>query len=259
MLTFYIQKYQPKVLHQYVESFNIYRFNGDQDIQLFPKGKFEIVFQSHDCFQHNTAYSSGWQMRPKSFIGGLHNKAYHVKPNGKKNICVVVEFKPNTAKYFIPYKLNQFENSVIDVAEIWGKSVNNLSNKISKEQSDKAKVALIESFLLDKFIEQKTSVIDNALFRIFASKGFIEINSLATDAALSSAQFRKRFKEEIGISPSQYSKIVRINNTLSILENNYKDSLTTLSYRLGYFDQAHFIRDFKSVIGTTPKHFLSSR
>ncbi len=254
--TLNIQKHRPKVLHHYIESFNIYRFNDDRDIQLFPKGVFELVFQSHDDFQHNTAYSAGWKMRPQNFIGGLHNKSYHVKPNGKKNICVVVEFKPNTAKYFIPYKLDNFQNAVIDIFEIWGTDAINLSQKIAKEKSDQNKVNLLESFLIDRFISQKTSVIDHALFSILNSRGFIEINTLANDATLSAAQFRKRFKEEIGISPSQYCKIIRINTTLSIFENNFQNSLTELTYQLGYFDQAHFIKDFKSVIGTSPKHFI---
>ena len=116
--TLSIQKYPPSVLHQYIESFNIYRFDEYLHIQLFPKGVFEIVFQSNDTFQYKTSYSLGWETRLKSFVGGLHNKSYHVKPNGNKNFCIVVEFKPNTAKYFIPDKLHNFQNSVSDLFEI---------------------------------------------------------------------------------------------------------------------------------------------
>ncbi len=253
--TLNIQKYSPRVLHQYIESFSVYRFEGGADIQLFPKGVFEIVFQSNDDFQHKTAYSSGWETRPKSFVGGLHNKSYHVKPNGNKNFCIVVEFKPNTAKYFIPDKLYNFQNSIIDLFEIWGKDAIQLSRKINKENIGHNKIELIESFFLNKFITHKTSVIDNAICAIIASKGFVEVNELALNVVLSTSQFRKRFKEEIGISPSQYCKIVRIKTALAIFEKNYKKSLTELTYLLGYFDQAHFIKDFKSVTGASPKNF----
>lgn len=250
-----IQKYAPKVLNQYIETFNIYHFDRDIDIRLFPKGVFEIVFQNNDNFQHNTSYSSGWETRPKDFIGGLHNKSYTVKSKGNNNFCIVVEFKPNTAKYFISDKLHNFQNNVIDIFEIWGNSALDLSLKIKKEKSDQHKVKLIEHFLLDKFISQKNSIIDGAINAILSSNGFIEVNELAIKAALSPAQFRKRFKEEIGISPSQYCKIIRINKTLSIFEQDYQKSLTELTYRLGYFDQAHFIKDFKSVTGASPKSF----
>ena len=253
-----ICKYAPTTLHQYIESFNIYRFDDDTDIQLFPKGIFEIVFQSTAHFQHNTAYSSGWETRPKNFIGGLHNKTYHVKPNGKSSFCVVVEFKPNTAKSFIPCKLHDFQNSVIDVFEIWGNSSVKLSQQMGEEKDDLKKVELIENYLLDKFIARKESVIDYAVSYILASNGFVGINELASKVSLSPAQFRKRFKEEIGISPSQYCKIVRINTTLSIFEKNYQKPLTELTYSLGYFDQSHFIKDFKSVTGASPKCFRSA-
>ena len=250
-----IQKFKPKILHQYIESFNIYHFDENEVIQLFPKGVFEIVFQSDARFQHNTSYSSGWETRPENFIGGLHNKSYNVKPNGSKNFCIVVEFKPNTAKYFIPYKLHNFQNNVIDIFEIWKKSAAELTQKIKTEKTDQHKIKLIESFFVDKFIVQKTSKIDHALGLILSSNGFVEVNELARKVGLSSSQFRKRFKEEIGISPSQYCKIIRIKTTLSIFEEDYKKSLTELTYDLGYFDQAHFIKDFKSVTGSTPKSF----
>jgi AraC-like DNA-binding protein len=250
-----IQKYQPKILHNYIESFKTYQFDQDMDIKLFPKGVFEIVFQSNDHFSHNTAYSSGWKTRPIDFIGGLHNKSYHVKSTGNKNFCFVVEFKPNTAKYFIPSKLHDFENNVIDISEIWGNQALELSQKIRKEKSDANKIKLIEAFLLDKFIAQKASIIDNAIYNIHIFKGFVEVNELASKATLSAAQFRKRFREEIGISPSQYCKIIRINTSLAIFENNYNKTLTELTYDLGYFDQSHFIKDFKSVTGSSPKFF----
>ena len=250
-----IQTYAPRVLNQYLEGFKIYHFGETSDIQLFPIGVFEIVFQSSDDFLHNTSYSSGWETRPKNFVGGLHNKSYQVKSNGKKNFCIVVEFKPNTAKYFIPHKLQDFQNNVVDVFDIWGNDAIDLSQKINEEKDDFRKINLIEAFLLDKFVAQKGSVIDHALASILDSKGFVEINKLAKNVALSTAQFRKRFREEIGISPSQYCKIIRIKTTLDIFEQNYQRPLTELTYMLGYFDQSHFIKDFKSITGFSPKRF----
>ncbi len=251
-----ILKYPAKVLHQYIEAFKVYHFIDDNEVLLLPKGVFEIVFQNHHSFQHNTSYTSGWRLRPRNFIGGLHNQSYHVNSGIGENYCIVVEFKPNTAKYFIPEKLNVFQNAVIDINEIWGKSARLLSQKIDREKSDKRKVEYIENFLIQKFITSKNSVIDAALQKIISSNGFVVVNELSQNAFLSSAQFRKRFNEEVGISPSQYSKIVRVNASLERINEN-KNSLTRLSHSLGYFDQSHFIKDFKYVIGQSPKKYLS--
>ena len=127
-----INTYRPKMLQTYIEAFKVYHFNNLEEVQLFPKGVFEMVFQSHHSFQHNTDYSNGWELRPRNFIGGLHTKSYYVNPGNIHNYCIVVEFKPNTAKYFIPEKLNTFQNAVIDINDIWGKSTKQLSQKVDR-------------------------------------------------------------------------------------------------------------------------------
>ncbi len=251
-----IQRFTPKVLHQYIEAFKIYQFIDDLDVFLLPKGVFEIVFQSQHSFQHNTNYSSGWKLRPRNFIGGLHNQAYNVNSGTKENYCIVVEFKPNTAKYFIPEKLNAFQNAVIDIKEVWGTSASLLSQKLDRAKSQELKLEYIEDFLLQQFIMPKTSIVDVALQKIISSNGFEKINDLSQNASLSPAQFRKRFNEEVGISPSQYSKIVRVNASLKRIKEN-RGSLTDVSYSLGYFDQSHFIKDFKHIIGLSPKKYQS--
>ena len=250
-----IQEYPPNLLRNYVAKYSLYRFGENIDTQLYPKGIFEIVFQSNTNFQHDTSYSAGWQNRPKNFIGGLHNKSYTVRANRNNNFCIAVEFKPNTAKYFIPYKLHNFQNNIVDILDIWGNGAIELSHKITAEKENTIKISLIEDFLLRRIIQQKTSIIDNAITIILTTKGFVEVSQLAKIIGLSKAQFRKRFKEEIGISPSQYCKIVRINTSLTLLEKGYKKSLIDLSYQLGYFDQSHFIKNFKSVTGCSPKSF----
>lgn len=245
-------------MHHYIEAFKIYRFIDDWDVFLLPKGVFEIVFQSQHSFQHNTNYSSGWKLRPRNFIGGLHSQSYSVNSGTKPNYCIVVEFKPNTAKYFIHEKLNAFQNAVIDINEIWGKPASLLSQKIDREKSEEHKLEHIENFLLQQLKTSKISVVDTALQKILSTNGFVKINELSQNAALSTAQFRKRFNEEVGTSPSQYSKIVRVNAALEMIEEN-KKSFTDLTYSLGYFDQSHFIKDFKNVVGLSPKNYQSLR
>ena len=108
---------------------------------------------------------------------------------------------------------------------------------------------------MEKFSATRTSVIDLAIHSIQAQNGFVEIYSLASLTSLSSAQFRKRFKEEVGISPSEYCKIMRTNASISLISNSSPSRLTDITYKLGYFDQSHFIKDFKSITGLAPKSF----
>ncbi len=249
-----IDTFKPKVLHEYVEAFKVYHFTDDANVFLVPKGVFEIVFQSERIFQHKTNYSSGWKVRPRNFIGGLHNQAYLVNSRSNSNSCIAVEFKANTAKYFIPEKLNYFQNSVVCLEEVWDISAKRLSNKIDNESDDSKKIDHIENFLLQQLIRPKYSSIELSLKEAFIKRGFVDVSKLCQMTPLSKAQFRKRFKEEVGTSPSQYNKILRVNHSLLKLAS-IEDTLTSITYSLGYYDQSHFIKDFKSIMGISPKQY----
>ncbi|MGZ5220708.1 MAG: helix-turn-helix domain-containing protein, partial [Chitinophagaceae bacterium] len=67
----------------------------------------------------------------------------------------------------------------------------------------------------------------------------------------------RKFVSAIGLSPKQLSRVVRLQATLKMLEQQNFGSLTSLAYENGYYDQAHFIKDFKEFTGTSPKFFFS--
>ncbi|WP_299228706.1 AraC family transcriptional regulator [uncultured Psychroserpens sp.] len=248
-----VKQYPSRFLKQYISNIYIYHFKSSNKTLLHPKGVFEMVIQGNSDIQHSTSYSDGWETRPKNFIGGLHSKSYYVKPEKSNNLSVIsVEFKPDATKYFIPEKLNRFQNKLVELSQIWNDS-NLLISRIEAAKTDTERVNCIENFLKSKVENRKDSTIDKVLQYIHNSNGFIEVGQLLDVVKLSSSQFRKRFNEEIGTSPSQYCKIQRANTSLKLLKDKSYNSLTGLAYDLGYFDQSHFIKDFKSVIGFSPK------
>lgn len=71
-------------------------------------------------------------------------------------------------------------------------------------------------------------------------------------------QLERHFKKQIGISPKQLSKVVRLQATLQTLLQQKPVRLTDIAYENEYFDQNHFIKDFKEFVGITPKEFLGN-
>ena len=61
----------------------------------------------------------------------------------------------------------------------------------------------------------------------------------------------------IGLSPKQLSKVIRLQATLKILSTQNAENLTTIAYECNYYDQAHFIKDFKEFTGMSPKQFYA--
>ena len=85
----------------------------------------------------------------------------------------------------------------------------------------------------------------------------VDLKSLAELACLSTAQFRKRFKTEVGISPKYFARIIRVNAIIDTLKKQtLSQKLGDIAYQFNYFDQSHFNHDFKTVTGSLPKAFL---
>ena len=87
--------------------------------------------------------------------------------------------------------------------------------------------------------------------------GNISVHQMSSEACLCRKQFERVFAEHVGISPKQYLKIIRFQFVLFQKQQNNDLNMTELSYDSGYFDQSHFINDFKSFSGMTPKQYFS--
>nr|WP_246628122.1 helix-turn-helix domain-containing protein [Paenibacillus oenotherae] len=90
-----------------------------------------------------------------------------------------------------------------------------------------------------------------AVNRIRSSNGSIRVGQLAEESALSRRQTERRFVERIGISPKALAQIVRFQHVLQSLK--FAERLTQLAYDADYYDQSHFIKEFRKRSGTTPK------
>ena len=126
--------------------------------------------------------------------------------------------------------------------------------KESKSITDKFSV-------LEMFISKKVGIpeVDPRLpyaLDLLSSGHSISIDALSESLCISNRGLQKLFKKHIGMSPSYYRKIIRFNKAVRLLSMNSESSLTQISYACGYFDQAHFIKDFREFGGLSPSEFL---
>jgi methylphosphotriester-DNA--protein-cysteine methyltransferase len=103
---------------------------------------------------------------------------------------------------------------------------------------------------------QSDALIQNAIQQIKNANGDLRIKDLLTNLYISQDAFEKRFRKITGTSPKQFAGTVRLKNIIA----QYSDTmnLTEMAYTAGYFDQAHFIKTFKSFTGQTPQSFFTS-
>jgi AraC-like DNA-binding protein len=93
---------------------------------------------------------------------------------------------------------------------------------------------------------------------LLSTKGSTPINAILKEDPSKRRQLERKFIRQIGISPKQLGKVVRLQTALKLLLNKRDESLTHIAYESKYYDQAHFIKDFKEFTGINPKEFLES-
>lgn len=125
--------------------------------------------------------------------------------------------------------------------------------------SDEERILIIEKFLLRILRNNNPDLlIVDAVHSIVKSNGHIAISQLAKNYHLCQKQFYRKFISAIGINPKLFSRIVRFQHTLELMDNM---KFKQLDYALnsGFYDQAHFIKEFSQFAGYTPKEYLDNK
>ena len=113
----------------------------------------------------------------------------------------------------------------------------------------------MENFLISKLNSNLPDLlVMSAISMIYKSKGNIRIKELLNELHISQSALEKRFRQVVGASPKKFASIVRLKNTISSYNRN--KSLTDLGYEAGFYDQAHFIKEFKHFTGDSPETFF---
>lgn len=196
--------------------------------------------------------------QPRTIISGLNNSYSDVSTFGQAGV-VFVNFFPAGACHFFRFPLSEIENQSHDLSDIFNTEIKNIEEQLFESKRIQDKVSIIEKFLMGKFSSIPPNdqlFINKGIQLIKKSRGQISANNLAEKLITTPKSMERKFSNHLGKTPKQYIKLVRFQETLNDLSTHKDIQLTEYAYRNGYFDQAHFIHDFKRFSGYTPKEFI---
>ena len=152
--------------------------------------------------------------------------------------------------------LNELFDRSLPLDDLFVKSrISEVQEKLSKVENNRRRIKIIEDFLLAQLIEKDDDkLVAEAVRIIRQTKGKIRIGELDRRLFTSQSPLEKRFRSVVGTTPKKFATLVRVN---SILENACQTKrLIEIAYENDYFDQAHFIKDFKRFVGETPEKYF---
>lgn len=175
---------------------------------------------------------------------------------------MIVTFTPVGIQHLLDFSLQEISDVYASIETVFKKDHDRLSDHLMNATDNKERVALFEKFLIGKMSKAKD--IDNRIVPLielmYERKGACAIKELTAETYIGERTLQRLIHNYTGISYKQMSRLIRFEAAKELLQK-YTDNamLTNVAYELSYYDQAHFIHDFKAFSGQTPSEFMSTR
>lgn len=239
-------------LKDYIKYYVISEMDLESEYKVFPSSGLVIGFQYKG--QISAIKDNTLSKLTAAGVTGISD-SYKIFKNSDNIGTVLVYFTEIGFTHFSSCPANELFGLIISLDNIFEKNkVNEVEERLSITSTDKQRITIVEQFLLSQLKNIQTDkLIVEAVKLIYKSKGTIRIKELNEKLFISQSPFEKRFRKVVGTTPKKFASIVRFNTVLDNL--NESKTLTEICYENNFFDQAHFIKDFKQFTGGTPEHF----
>ncbi len=223
---------------------------------IVPDGTVKLIFHYGDTYKHHSQ-TGKTTILPKCFLIGQLTKPYVIEPIGVTG-SFVVQFKPNGFLTFTSIPIKKMENTAVPLDKLFGENGKKLGELILNANATSERIQIMETFLFKELADKKTidNIVNSTVETIFHANGQFSVNEFSKSNNINRRQLARKFSLTIGLSPKQLAKTIRIQKTLKVLLNEEIKSLTDLAYKNEYYDQAHFIKEFREFTGLTPKEFF---
>lgn len=226
---------------------------------VFPGGHMEIIFNLGNAFWQSWQGET-FSTTPKVELWGQLTTPLKVRTKGS-NTMLGIRFHAHAASLILREDVLTFNNKISNLEDILGNASKHLHQRLLETSATPERILLLENFLLNRLAIQEskgsTSRVVDRIIAEMATINFSErVESIAARYGITSRYLQKLFLQHTGITPKTYCKINRFQYSLKQLSNK-ESSLAAVAHDSGYFDQSHFIREFKAFTGITPSAYSS--
>jgi AraC-like DNA-binding protein len=224
----------------------------EKEYKVFPSSGLVIGFQ----YKGHLATLNGKEEHKLASAGitGISD-SFKIFKNSANIGTILVYFTEMGFAHFAAHPVNEFFNLSLPLGEVFNRSqVSEVEEKLALATTDRQRLKIVEQFLGSQLKQVQTDrLILQAVKLIYQHKGNIRIKELHEKLYISQSPFEKRFRKVVGTTPKKFATIIRFNTVLDHLTE--AKPLTQICYENNFFDQAHFIKDFKQFTGDTPEQF----
>ncbi len=192
------------------------------------------------------------------YFSGLQNQFTnaHLKLNGLVHTLGIC-FEPDGVYPFLKIPLSEFRNQILGVHETGIKIAENIIELLQETPEITGKLAILENELLT-LLKDSCQPPQNfrLLFHDLLNEKSLGLTEFCSRNHIDMKQLERLFMKYVGLSANTYYTLNRFHESMNQLLDTEFSKLSDLAYDNEYFDQTHFIKEFKRFTGNTPKHFI---
>jgi AraC-like DNA-binding protein len=257
------QTYQPRSpLSQFVEL--LWSREGENlpkaQSRLLPIGSMELVINLlddriplFDCSSRSPIGSTNGMM-----ICGVHSESFIIN-NDSKISMMGVHFKPGGNAPFFALPAGELHNQRISLDEVWQGRAAELRDRLLESPTVESRFGVLEQFLLMvmKPLDRYTAIA--MALQKFEREPTTRVSEVTDKIGFSTRHFNQLFRDRVGLTPKLFCRVRRLQQVLDLVSGKDRVDWADIAIACGYFDQAHFIHDFRMFANCTPAEYLVQR
>jgi transcriptional regulator GlxA family with amidase domain len=210
----------------------------------------------------NVAIESGSEPRfgfalPTATVHGVVTRRFVVDLVGAGRVTAV-KFRPGGFTAFTGVAAAR--NTVTLLGGELGLDPDELTAAVLSTDDDADRAAALDAALAPRAPAPAAAYLDlqELLVRMLSDRTLIRVDQVAGLAGVTVRSLQRLFSSYVGVGPKAVLARYRLQNAVASIDAGEVEDLAALAASLGWFDQAHFTRDFRSVVGTTPSRYLQA-
>lgn len=248
-------------LGHFINSFTYYKgYQPEHRIDRFlPDGHIELVIDLTDTPKNlydNESLLVKQAFR-KAWISGLRREYISIH-SGQDAEMFVIQFRRGMAYPFLKMPLSEIAEQVLETDVVFGRPILALREQLVEAHGPEAKFLLAEAHLQALAGDGLTAnpFIEYAVEHIIQKPGQLSLEQLSQKVGFSQKHLIHLFKMHLGLPPKAFLRIMRFQSAILKIEQGGGVNWVHLALDCGYYDQAHFIRDFRAFSGFSPEEYL---
>ena len=221
--------------------------------RILPDGSMEFVFQLGDPFFERRP-DGRWRKQPHLLLVGQMERRTDIKPSGVIHTAGI-HFHPAGVSAFVTGDLGRFVNRIVPLVSALGGDLAAVAARLRTARTPERRGAILEDFLRIRRRPHDEAMAD-ASRRLQEATDAVDIEAMARAFGLSDRQFRRRFEAAVGLGPKRFARIVRFQRVFEQRLEHDARAWSEVALDCGYYDQAHFNRDFRAFAGVRPRDLI---